>query len=179
MGVPMAGHLLSAGYAMRVHNRSKAKAQPLLDRGAAWCKTPADAARGAEAVFSIVGYPADVEEVILGPRGVLEAARPGCVITDMTTSDPSLAVRIHEAARAKGVGSLDAPVSGGDVGAREAKLAIMVGGDEEDFQRVRPLLETMGRTVRRIGPAGAGLGRKGTQALCKAVAEANGLEWPG
>jgi len=156
MGAPMAGHLIEAGYTLRVHNRTRAKAQPLLDAGAAWCDTPAEAARGADAVFSIVGYPRDVEEVILGADGALSAAEKGAILCDMTTSRPALAERIWREARARGVGALDAPVSGGDTGARKATLAIMVGGDEADFQRLRPLLETMGRTVRRIGPAGAG-----------------------
>jgi len=156
MGAPMAGHLLEAGYALRVHNRTREKAEALLDKGAAWCDTPAEAADGADAVFTIVGFPPDVEQVILGDDGVLAAAREGAVLCDMTTSEPALAQRIYEAAGAKGVGALDAPVSGGDTGAREGTLAIMVGGDEADLQRLRPLLETMGETVRHVGPAGAG-----------------------
>jgi len=156
MGAPMAGHLLEAGYTLRVHNRTREKAQPLVDKGAAWCDTPAEAADGADAVFSIVGFPGDVEQVILGEDGVLAAAKEGAVLCDMTTSEPALAQRIYEAARARGVGALDAPVSGGDTGAGEGTLAIMVGGDEADLQRLRPLLETMGETVRHVGPAGAG-----------------------
>lgn len=156
MGAPMAGHLLEAGYTLRVHNRTREKAEPLVDDGATWCDTPAEAADGADAVFTIVGFPRDVEQVIFGDDGVLGAAKEGAILCDMTTSEPALAERIYEQARAKGVGALDAPVSGGNTGAREGTLAIMVGGDEADFQRIRPLLETMGKTVRHIGPAGAG-----------------------
>ncbi|NQU75375.1 MAG: NAD(P)-dependent oxidoreductase [Planctomycetes bacterium] len=156
MGAQMAGHLQRAGWELQVYNRTKEKAQKLLDGGARWCQSPADAADGADAVFTIVGFPRDVESVILGENGVLSSASAGTIVVDMTTSEPALARRIYQQAKAKGVGSLDAPVSGGDVGARQATLAIMVGGDREDFQRVRPLLETMGKTVRHIGPAGAG-----------------------
>ena len=156
MGAPMAGHLQQAGYGLRVHNRTKGKAQALLDAGGVWCDSPAQAADGADVVFTIVAFPPDVEGVILGDDGVLSSAREGAVVVDMTTSEPALARRIHQAAKAQGVGSLDAPVSGGDVGARSAQLAIMVGGDREDFDRVLPLLEKMGKTICHIGPAGAG-----------------------
>jgi len=156
MGASMAGHLQKAGYALRVHNRTQSKARALIDAGAIWCESPAAAAEGAEVIFTIVGFPPDVDSVILGADGALSAAAAGAVIVDMTTSEPALAKRIYAAAKAKGVGSLDAPVSGGDTGAREARLAIMVGGDEDDFQRVLPLLEVMGKTIRLIGPAGSG-----------------------
>ena len=156
MGASMAGHLQKAGYALRVHNRTRSKARALLDGGATWCDSSAAAAEGAEVIFTIVGFPPDVDSVILGPDGVLAAAKAGAIVVDMTTSEPALAKRIYAAAKAKGIGSLDAPVSGGDTGAREARLAIMVGGDEADFQRVLPLLEVMGKTIRLIGPAGAG-----------------------
>ncbi len=156
MGASMAGHLMDAGYPLRVYNRTRDKAQGLLDRGAAWCDSPAEVARQADVVITIVGYPRDVEAVVLGPEGALSTARPGTILIDMTTSEPALAQRIHAAAKAKGVGSLDAPVSGGDTGARNGTLAIMVGGDEGDFQRVLPLFEAMGKTINRIGPAGAG-----------------------
>lgn len=156
MGASMAGHLQQAGYALRVYNRTKGKAQGLIDGGAAWCSSPAEAAEGADVIFTIVGFPNDVEEVILGPQGVLRTARLGSTVVDMTTSEPALARRIYKEAKARGVGALDAPVSGGDVGARNATLAIMVGGDPEDFDRVLPLFEKMGRTIKRIGPAGAG-----------------------
>lgn len=156
MGGPMAGHIQKAGYALRVFNRSREKAQPLLDRGASWCDSPAQVAQGADVVFTMVGFPSDVESVILGEGGVLSAAQPGSIVVDMTTSEPALARRIYNAARAKGVGSLDAPVTGGDIGARNATLSIMAGGDLGHFERVLPLLEVMGKTVRHVGPAGAG-----------------------
>ncbi|MEA4855953.1 MAG: NAD(P)-dependent oxidoreductase [Solidesulfovibrio sp.] len=156
MGSSMCGHLLQAGHAVRVFNRSRAKALALEERGAVWCDTAAEAARGSEVVFTIVGFPRDVEEVYFGPDGVLAGAAPGSVVVDMTTSEPSLAVRIQAAAAARGLGALDAPVSGGDIGAREASLAIMVGGEEAVFARVKPLFELLGRNVRRMGEAGAG-----------------------
>lgn len=131
MGRSMAGHLLKAGYPLHVFNRTKAKAQPLLDAGAHWHDTArAPAAAQADFIFTIVGFPADVEETYFGPGGVLASAKRGAAsIVDMTTSSPLLARRIAEAAAAKGLAALDAPVSGGDVGAREAQLVIMVGGD--------------------------------------------------
>jgi 3-hydroxyisobutyrate dehydrogenase len=156
MGASMCGHLLEAGYPATVHNRTRAKAEPLLERGAAWAELPAEVASGSDVVFTIVGYPADVRSVILGPEGVLAGAREGTAIVDMTTSEPSLAVEIHEAARAKGLAAIDAPVSGGDVGARNATLSIMVGGDEDAVERVRPLFEVMGKTIVRQGGPGAG-----------------------
>jgi 3-hydroxyisobutyrate dehydrogenase len=156
MGASMCGHLLEAGYPATVHNRTRAKAEPLLERGAAWAELPAEVASASDVVFTIVGYPADVRSVILGADGVLAGAREGAAIVDMTTSEPSLAVEIHEAARAKGVAAIDAPVSGGDVGARNATLSIMVGGDERAVERVRPLFEIMGKTIVRQGGPGAG-----------------------
>jgi 3-hydroxyisobutyrate dehydrogenase len=156
MGLSMCGHVLDAGYPVTVHNRTKERAQPLVERGAVWADTPAEAAAGAAVVCSIVGYPADVREVILGEQGALAGAAPGAVLVDLTTSEPSLAVEIAEAATAKGAASIDAPVSGGDVGARNRTLSIMVGGDEDAVERVRPLLETFGKTIVRQGGPGAG-----------------------
>ena len=156
MGASMCGHLLEAGHTATVHNRTREKAEGLLERGATWGDTPADVAAAAEVVFTIVGYPDDVRAVILGPDGVLEGARKGSTTVDMTTSEPTLAVEIYDTARAKGVAAIDAPVSGGDIGARNATLSIMVGGDEDAVERVRPLLETMGKTIVRQGGPGAG-----------------------
>jgi 3-hydroxyisobutyrate dehydrogenase len=156
MGGAMCGHVLSAGHEVTVHSRTRAKAEPLLARGARWAATPADVAAGADVVFTMVGYPADVRQVILGEHGALAGAQRGAAIVDMTTSEPTLAVEVHEAARARGVDALDAPVSGGDVGARGATLSIMVGGDEATVERIRPLLELMGKTVVRQGGPGAG-----------------------
>jgi 3-hydroxyisobutyrate dehydrogenase len=156
MGTSMCGHVLAAGYEVTVHNRTRARADSLVERGATWADTPADVAAASEITFSIVGYPADVREVLLGPDGVVGAAAAGSVVVDMTTSEPSLAEEIHTAAAARGVGALDAPVSGGDVGARNAALSIMVGGDQETFARVRPLFDVMGKTIVRQGGPGSG-----------------------
>jgi 3-hydroxyisobutyrate dehydrogenase len=156
MGLSMCGHVLDAGYTVTVNNRTRARTEPLLERGAAWADTPADVAGASDVVFSIVGYPADVRAVILGEDGALSGAAAGSVLVDMTTSEPSLAVEISSAASAKGVSELDAPVSGGDVGARNATLSIMVGGDAGALERVRPLLEVMGKTIVYQGGPGAG-----------------------
>lgn len=156
MGAPLCGHLLRAGFALRVHTRTRARAEPLLAEGALWADAPRAAAEDADVVFTLVGFPRDVREVVLGERGALEGCRPGSALVDMTTSEPSLAVEIAEAAAARGVHALDAPVSGGDVGAREARLSIMLGGDAEVAAWLRPLLERMGRTIVHHGGPGAG-----------------------
>jgi 3-hydroxyisobutyrate dehydrogenase len=156
MGASMCGHLLDAGCAVTVSTRSPAKANDLLDRGASWAATPAEVAEASDITFAIVGFPSDVREVFLGDHGALVGAEQGSVLVDMTTSEPSLAVEIHEAAQAKGVGAVDAPVSGGDVGARNATLSIMVGGDHDDVERVRPLFERMGSTIVHQGGPGSG-----------------------
>ncbi|MBI2517530.1 MAG: NAD(P)-dependent oxidoreductase [Opitutae bacterium] len=156
MGRSMAGHLLKAGHTLHVHNRTKEKAQGLLDAGAHWHGTPGAAAAQADFVFTIVGFPTDVEETYFGPRGILAHAKRGTVVVDMTTSSPVLARRIAEAAAGKGLQALDAPVTGGDVGAREARLVIMVGGDEAAFARTRPLFEVMGKNILLHGGPGAG-----------------------
>ena len=156
MGRWMCQHLMTRGYAATVFNRTRDKAQPLLDAGAAWADTPRGVAQYADVVFAIVGFPRDVHEVFLGAEGALAGCRPGNILVDMTTSEPSLARAIYEAARAKGVSSVDAPVSGGDVGAKNAALSIMVGGDAETVEAVAPLFECMGKTIVHQGPAGAG-----------------------
>lgn len=156
MGSSMCGHLLDAGFSATVYNRSKAKAEKLLACGARWAESPRAVAENADVIFTIVGYPADVRSVILGPDGVLAGCRPGSIIVDMTTSQPSLAVEIAAAAAAIGVQSLDAPVSGGDVGAREARLSIMVGGEKAAFEAVLPCFQAMGKTIVRQGGPGAG-----------------------
>jgi 3-hydroxyisobutyrate dehydrogenase len=156
MGRWMCGHIQAKGYATTVYNRSKAKAQPLLDAGAAWADSPKALAERSDVVFAIVGFPKDVREVFLGPQGALAGSRPGTVLVDMTTSEPSLAKEIYEAAKAKGVAGIDAPVSGGDVGAKNATLSIMVGGDSDAVEAVRPLFECMGKTIVHQGPAGVG-----------------------
>lgn len=156
MGRSMAGHLLKAGHTLHVFNRTKAKAQALLDAGAHWHDTPGAAAASADFVITIVGFPADVEATYFGADGVLAHARRGAVLIDMTTSSPLLARRIAEAAAARGFSSLDAPVTGGDVGAREARLSIMVGGEEAAFTRARPLFELMGKIIVFHGGPGSG-----------------------
>ncbi|HTX74512.1 MAG TPA: NAD(P)-dependent oxidoreductase [Rectinemataceae bacterium] len=156
MGRSMAGHLLKAGYRVRVYSRTKAKAESLIDQGAQWADSVSALAQGCSAVFTMVGYPKDVEEVYFGDRGLIATAPKGCLLVDTTTSSPDLARRIASAAAAAGLRALDAPVSGGDVGARNATLSIMVGGSPADFEAVRELLELMGKTVILQGPAGSG-----------------------
>lgn len=156
MGGPMCGHLLGQGYDVTVTTRRRGRAEGLLASGATWADTPAEVGAASDIVFSMVGYPDDVREVLLGPDGALSRARPGTVLVDMTTSEPSLAVEIADAAAARGVHALDAPVSGGDVGARSAALSIMVGGPVEVFEAVRPCFQAMGSTVVRQGDHGAG-----------------------
>jgi 3-hydroxyisobutyrate dehydrogenase len=156
MGASMLAHLIDAGHPATLHTRTRARAEPLLAKGARWAGSPAAVARDSDVVFSIVGYPADVREVILGLEGALAGAARGSVLVDMTTSEPSLAVEIARAAAERGVAALDAPVSGGDVGARNAALSIMVGGEREALERVRPLLERMGRTIVHQGGPGSG-----------------------
>ncbi len=156
MGNSMCGHVLAAGHQVQVYNRTKGKTDALCEKGAVWKGSPREAAEGAEMVFAIVGYPVDVEEVFLGERGVLKGVSKGAVIVDMSTSEPSLAKRIFEEGARLGIESLDAPVSGGDVGAREARLAIMVGGERKTFDKVLPLFKLMGTNINFMGPAGAG-----------------------
>ena len=155
MGSSMAKHLQDAGYELGIYTRTKAKAQELLDRGMTWFATPAEVAAWSEVVISMVGYPQDVEEVYLGENGVL-STKAGGYIVDMTTSSPKLAQKLYEAARAKSIAALDAPVSGGDLGARNATLAIMVGGDEEAFKALLPMFQAMGKTINYFGKAGSG-----------------------
>ncbi len=156
MGKSMAGHLMDKGFPMTVYNRSQAKAQPLLDKGAKWGATPKAVAEQSDVVFSIVGFPVDVRNVILGADGALAGCKSGNILVDMTTSEPSLAVEIAETAKKKGVYSVDAPVSGGDIGAREARLSIMIGGEKEVIDALKPCWEAMGKTIVHQGGAGAG-----------------------
>ena len=156
MGRSMAGHLVKAGYRIKVFSRSKEKALPLIEQGAEWADSPAALAPGCSAIFTMVGYPTDVEEVYLGPQGLIASASKGTVLVDMTTSRPDLARRIAERAAASGLRALDAPVSGGDVGAKNATLTIMVGGTQPDYEAVAGLLSLMGKTIILQGPAGSG-----------------------
>jgi 3-hydroxyisobutyrate dehydrogenase len=152
----MCQHLMDKGYKATVYNRSRDKCKPLLDAGAAYAGSPKQVAETSDVIFAIVGFPMDVREVFLGTQGALAGSKPGAVLVDMTTSEPSLAREIYEAARAKGVASIDAPVSGGDVGAKNATLSIMVGGDIGAVEAVRPLFECMGKTIVHQGGPGAG-----------------------
>jgi len=156
MGASMCGHLLDAGHPVTLFTRTQAKAQPLIDRGAVWAATPREAAATADVVLTMVGFPADVREVYFGADGVLAGAKSGAMLIDMTSTSPTLAKEIDQAARAKGLSSLDAPVSGGDVGARNATLSIMVGGDAAAFEGAQPILQRLGKTIIHQGPAGAG-----------------------
>lgn len=156
MGRSMCGHLMRAGYPLRVFTRSRDKAVELLSQGAIWCETPARVAVGADVVCSMVGFPCDVREVYLGSEGALGAVRQGATLIDFTTSEPSLAKELATLAGERGIDAIDAPVSGGDVGARNATLSIMLGGDESACQRWQPLFETVGKTIVYQGPAGSG-----------------------
>jgi 3-hydroxyisobutyrate dehydrogenase len=156
MGRSMCGHLMRAGFAATVHNRSREKAEPLVAQGARWADCPRAAAAEADVVFTMVGYPADVRQVVLGPDGVLAGCRAGTILVDMTTSEPSLAIEIARVAAGRGVTSLDAPVSGGDVGAREARLSIMIGGDAAAAEALAPCWQALGKTIVRQGGPGAG-----------------------
>ena len=147
---------MSAGYPATVFSRSKAKSEPLLARGAKWAESPKAVAEQSDVIFSIVGFPSDVREVVLGGEGALAGATPGKILVDMTTSEPSLAIEIYQIAAAKGVASVDAPVSGGDIGAKNATLSIMIGGEKEAVELLQPLLSVMGKTLVHQGPAGAG-----------------------
>jgi 3-hydroxyisobutyrate dehydrogenase len=152
----MASHLLNAGHVVHVHNRTPQKAQPLLDAGARWHSSAGDLAAAVDIVITMLGFPTEVEAAYLGAGGIIERARPGALLIDMTTSSPKLAQRIAAAAANRGLESLDAPVSGGDIGAREARLVIMVGGEASTFERAQPVLELMGKNISRLGPVGAG-----------------------
>jgi len=156
MGAPMAGHLQAAGHDLYVFNRTRQKAESLISKGAQWCNSAAEVAAHAEVVFTIVSFPADVETVYFGEKGVLSTEGPCRIVVDMTTSRPMLAQRIDKKAAEKGMDSLDAPVSGGDIGARNAALAIMAGGSKKTFNTILPLFQLMGQNISYMGESGAG-----------------------
>lgn len=160
MGCWMCQHLVAKGYQATVYNRTREKAQPLLDVGATFASSPREVAANADVVFAIVGFPKDVREVFLGEQGAIAGAKPGTILVDMTTSEPGLAKEIAAAASAKGMHALDAPVSGGDVGAKNATLSIMIGGDKAVVDTVTPLFECMGKTIVHQGGPGAGQNTK-------------------
>ena len=152
----MCQHLMNLGYSATVFNRTKAKTQPLLDAGAIGADSSREVAANSDVIFTIVGFPPDVRDVYLGDQGILKGANDGSIVVDMTTTEPSLAKEIYNCAKAQGIDSIDAPVSGGDVGAREARLSIMVGGDKGAVTTVMPLFEAMGKNIVHQGNAGAG-----------------------
>jgi len=156
MGHRMCRHAMKRGYRATVFNRSPAKAAPLVELGATLADSPKAVAENSDVIFSIVGFPSDVREVILGPNGALAGAKPGAILVEMTTSEPGLAVEIHEAAKARGVHALDAPVTGGDVGAEAGTLSIMIGGEEAVAAAVQPIFECMGKVIIRQGGPGMG-----------------------
>lgn len=156
MGESMAGHLLKAGHDLYVYNRTKSKADRIVAEGATWCEGVKSIARQCDLIFTIIGVPADVESVYLNEDGLVNHAKKGTILVDMTTSTPDLAKRIYEAGTQKGLKCLDAPVTGGDVGAKNGTLTIMVGGDQETFNEILPILELMGKTIVYMGAAGSG-----------------------
>ncbi|CAK4768106.1 hypothetical protein LEN26_000546 [Aphanomyces euteiches] len=156
MGKSMCGHILNGGFPVTMFSRTPSKCQSLVDNGARLAASPAEVALHSDVLFTIVGYPHDVRQVILGEQGVLSQMQPGGIIVDMTTSEPSLAKEIFHQAKLQGVSSIDAPVSGGDIGAREARLSIMAGGEPEAIDRVMPLFKLLGTNIRHMGGPGAG-----------------------
>lgn len=156
MGQSMVGHLMDAGFEATVYSRTKSKADGLIEKGATWADSPKAVAEASDVIFTIVGFPADVREVMLGEDGALAGCQAGNILVDMTTSEPSLAIEIYEAAKEKGVASVDAPVSGGDVGAKNGTLSIMIGGDKETVDALQPCWDAMGKTIVHQGGAGAG-----------------------
>jgi 3-hydroxyisobutyrate dehydrogenase len=156
MGEPMCGHIIAKGYPVVVNSRTKAKASPLVERGATWVDSPRAVSEQSDVVFTIVGFPADVREVYFGANGLLSAARAGQTFVDMTTTEPRLAMEIYQAAVAKGASAVDAPVSGGDVGARNAALSIMIGGDQATVEALTPLFQSMGKRIMHQGGPGTG-----------------------
>jgi len=187
MGHSMAGHILDKGYALQVYTRTRERAAGLVEKGAVWAGSVKDLAADSDVIISMVGYPQDVAQLYLDPDGILENAAPGTLAIDMTTSDPDLAVKIHEIGREKQIQVLDAPVSGGDLGARNATLSIMAGGDKTAFDTALPLFQVMGKNIVYLGPAGSGQHTKmanqiaiaaGMIGICEALAYAKkaGLE---
>ncbi len=187
MGAAMAGHLMNAGFEVSVYNRTKSKAQDLINRGARWCETAGECAKNQDVVMTIVGYPKDVEEIYLSEGGIIDNAKPGTYLVDMTTSSPAVAEKIFNAAKLKNLHAVDAPVTGGDVGAKKATLTILVGGEKEDFDALQPIFKVIGKNPVYEGSAGAGQKTKacnqiaiaGTLAgVCEAFAyaKASGLD---
>jgi 3-hydroxyisobutyrate dehydrogenase len=171
MGKSMVRNLMKAGFSVSIFTRTKEKAEDLLSEGASWAHSPKELAQNCDVIISIVGTPQDVEEVYLGEEGIITNGKEGLYIIDMTTSKPSLAKKLYEEAKKKGISSLDAPVSGGDIGAREGKLSIMVGGDKEAFEKMLPIFQAMGTNIVYQGPAGSGQHTK----MCNQIVIASGM----
>lgn len=190
MGTSMVRNLKQAGFTLFIYNRTKSKAEALIAEGALWRDTPADCARGQDAVITMVGYPKDVEQVYFGAEGIFSAVKSGCTLIDMSTTSPALAQRIFQTAKERGIQALDAPVSGGEVGARNATLSIMVGGEQAAFDSCMPIFQALGSTINYTGPAGNGQHTKMANqialagimgSLCESLAYAkkNGLDLDG
>ena len=171
MGKSMALHFLKDGYRVIAYNRTKEKASELLEKGATWVSTPKEVAEQANVIITMVGFPKDVEEVYFGDQGIIKNAKLGTYVIDMTTSTPTLASRIYDEAKKKGLFALDAPVSGGDVGAKEARLSIMIGGDEEAFKKIEPLFNLLGTNIVYQGKAGSGQHTK----MCNQISIASNM----
>ena len=171
MGSSIVKHLLNAGHEVTIYTRTKSKAEALIQLGAKWSNTPAEACKDQQIIFTMVGYPKDVEEVYAGPNGTFSVAKRGTIVVDMTTSEPTLAKKLYEQALELGVHSIDAPVSGGDVGAQNGTLSLMVGGDHEIFEQLKPIFEVFGQNIVYQGAAGAGQHTK----MCNQIAIASGM----
>lgn len=168
MGNPMCGHILDAGYKVSVFNRSKSKSENLLQKGAVWWDSPKEVALNSDIIFTIVGYPSDVRDVYFSDQGIFSGIKKGSILIDMTTTKPTLSVEIYQYANSHGCTFIDAPVSGGDIGAREARLSIMIGGDQDTVKSVIPLFNIMGNNVVYQGRAGSGQHTK----ICNQIAVA-------
>ena len=171
MGASIVKHLLQAGHELTVYNRTKEKTDELVALGAKWAATPAEASEGQDIIFTMVGYPKDVEDVFTGEQGIFQTAKEGAIAVDMTTSEPSLAKKLFDIGRERNIHMMDAPVSGGDIGAKNGTLSIMVGGEEEIFNQLLPILQTFGTNIVYHGPAGAGQHAK----MCNQIVIASGM----
>ncbi len=171
MGASIVKHLLAAGHEVHIYSRTKAKAESLIQLGAKWFSTAGEAAKESEVIFTMVGYPQDVEDVYFGDQGIFAMAKPGAIVIDMTTSQPTLAIKIADHAKSLRIDALDAPVSGGDIGAQNGTLSIMVGGEKSVFEKVIPLLEVFGNNIVYQGQAGAGQHTK----MCNQIAIATNM----
>ena len=171
MGTSIAMHLLNAGHDVTIYTRTKSKAADLIAAGAKWSETPAEASKEQDIIFTMVGYPKDVEEVYIGENGIFSAAKKGAIVIDMTTSEPTLAKKLYHEASERGLHSLDAPVSGGDIGAKNGTLSLMVGGDQDVFEKMQPIFELFGQNIIYQGVAGSGQHTK----MCNQIAIASGM----